>query len=157
MGLRRCALLGTLLCELVLRRHPFESSISAPPSGPPPTPAPQSSQDKLVDPSSVTHMFKITETIGCVMTGVLPDSKSAVMKARQMAAAFEFDNGYPVPVAYLAKKIADENQIYTQAAYKRSMACIMILGRCARGRGGGARVVAALALRARRLTRPPHS
>ncbi len=45
-----------------------------------------------------------------------------------MAAEFEFDNGYPIPVAYLAKKIADENQIYTQAAYKRSSAVVMILG-----------------------------
>ena len=90
-------------------------------------------QDKLVDPSSVTHLFKITESIGCVMTGVHPDAKSAVMKARQVAAEFEFDHGYPMPCAYLAKKLADENQIYTQAAYKRSMACIMILGRCGQG------------------------
>ena len=37
-----------------------------------------------------------------------------VRKAREMAAEFEFDNGYPIPVHYLAKKIADENQIYTQ-------------------------------------------
>jgi 20S proteasome alpha/beta subunit len=37
-----------------------------------------------------------------------------VLKARQMAAEFEFNNGYPIPVAYLAKKMADENQIYTQ-------------------------------------------
>ena len=50
-----------------------------------------------------------------------------MQKARQIAAEFEFDNGYAQPVAYLAKKIADENQIYTQAAYKRSFACIMML------------------------------
>lgn len=84
--------------------------------------------DKLVDASSVTHLFKLTENIGCVMTGMLPDSKSMISKTRQTAAGFEFDNGYPIPVHYLARKVADEAQIYTQAAYKRSTAAIMIVG-----------------------------
>jgi len=84
--------------------------------------------DKLVDAASVTHLFKITENIGAVMTGVLPDAASAVAKARQFAAEFQFDHGFAIPVAYLAKKMADENQIYTQAAYKRTLACIMMLG-----------------------------
>lgn len=85
-------------------------------------------QDKLIDASSVSHLFKITEKIGCVMTGLLPDAKSLVLKARQIAAEFEFDNGYPIPSPYLAKRIADDNQVYTQHAYKRSTAAIMILG-----------------------------
>jgi hypothetical protein len=28
-------------------------------------------QEKLVDPTSVTHLFNITPTIGCVMTGMI--------------------------------------------------------------------------------------
>jgi hypothetical protein len=28
-------------------------------------------QDKLIDPTSVTHVFKITNKIGCVMTGMI--------------------------------------------------------------------------------------
>lgn len=84
--------------------------------------------DKLIDASCVSHLFKLTENIGCVMTGILPDAKSTVQKTRQMAAQFDFDNGYPIPVHYLATKVADEAQIYTQAAYKRSSAAIMIVG-----------------------------
>jgi 20S proteasome subunit alpha 1 len=43
----------------------------------------------LIDPSSVTHLFRITDNIGCVMTGPLPDALSAVTKARSIAAEFQ--------------------------------------------------------------------
>lgn len=85
-------------------------------------------QDKLIDPSSITHLYKLTDNIGCVMTGLIPDIKGLIRKSREFAAEFEFENGYPIPVAYLAKKIADEAQIYTQQAAKRSAAAVMILG-----------------------------
>lgn len=85
-------------------------------------------QDKLIDPSSVTHLFKLTEKIGCVMTGIIPDCKAVVRKAREFAAEFEFEHGYTIPVHYLARKVADEAQIYTQQAAKRSAAAVMILG-----------------------------
>ena len=131
-------------------------------------------QDKLIDAASITHVFKLTEHIACVVTGQIrewrdarsggprawrrgsrvcarvrvlrakvrghpppppppptrhraADARSQVQKARQMASEFEFNNGYAIPVAYLAKKLADENQIYTQHAYRRSLAVIMLL------------------------------
>ena len=28
-------------------------------------------QDKLLDPESITHLFQITPTIGCVVTGLI--------------------------------------------------------------------------------------
>ncbi len=85
-------------------------------------------QDKLVDASSVTHLFRLSSRVGCVMTGLLPDCKAQVEKARQLAAEFEHENGYPCPCHYLAKLVADEAQLLTQAPFKRSSACVMILG-----------------------------
>jgi 20S proteasome subunit alpha 1 len=34
-------------------------------------------QDKLLDPETITHLFQITPTIGCVMTGMIGGSSSA--------------------------------------------------------------------------------
>ena len=50
------------------------------------------------------------------------------MKARQDAAEFKFKYGYEIPVHFLAQKVADNNQIYTQHSGKRAMAATMILG-----------------------------
>ena len=42
--------------------------------------------DKLLDPTSVTSMFKITKGIGMCTTGVPADSRQLVQEARQKAA-----------------------------------------------------------------------
>ena len=39
------------------------------------------------------------------------DGIQLLSKVRQMAAEFRYDHGYEIPVHYLAKKIADENQV----------------------------------------------
>jgi len=84
-------------------------------------------KDRLVDPSSLTHLFQITPDIGCVMTGPLPDCRSQVVRARQEAADFEYKYGYAIPVSHLAKRMADVAQASTQYAGRRCMAVVMIL------------------------------
>jgi len=84
-------------------------------------------EDKLVDESTVTRMYTITPTIGVVVTGRVPDARGLVYKARSIAADFEFDNGYPIPVRHLANELANYNQIFTQHAYKRVPGCSVML------------------------------
>lgn len=77
--------------------------------------------DKLIDPTSVTSVFRLSENHGCIATGVLTDAKAMVQRTRSEAAEFKFQYAYEIPVEYLAKRVADENQIYTQHAYMRPL------------------------------------
>mmetsp|Transcript_16116 Transcript_16116/g.18066 ORF Transcript_16116/g.18066 Transcript_16116/m.18066 type:complete len:246 (+) Transcript_16116:243-980(+) len=80
--------------------------------------------DRLMEPSSVTHLFKLTQKIGCCVTGPMADSKSMVQRARHEAGKWAFDNGYNMPVSTLARRMADLAQVNTQAASSRPLACI---------------------------------
>lgn len=83
--------------------------------------------DRLIDPSSLSNIHRITDTIGCLMIGLLPDIKVQVDRVRYEANEFAYNNGYPMPVHVLAKRMADICQVYTQEASGRALACIMLL------------------------------
>lgn len=77
--------------------------------------------DKLIVPSSVTTLYTISDGIGCCATGMPADARSQIQKARQEAADFRNQFAYECPPSYLAGRMADENQVYTQHAYMRPM------------------------------------
>lgn len=83
--------------------------------------------DRLVDPSSVSSIYRITDTIGCLMIGLIPDIRSQVERLRYEANEFRYANGFSMPVHVLARRIADICQVYTQEASNRALACVMLL------------------------------
>uniref|UniRef100_A0A671DM87 Proteasome 20S subunit alpha 6 n=1 Tax=Rhinolophus ferrumequinum TaxID=59479 RepID=A0A671DM87_RHIFE len=70
--------------------------------------------DKLLDSSTVTHLFKIMENIG-------------VQKARCEAANWKYKYGCEIPVDLLCQRIAAISQVCTQNTEMRPLACCMIL------------------------------
>eukprot|EP00605_Chrysophyceae_sp_TOSAG23-4_P001743 GSChrysophyteH1.ASY1.ANO1.1930.1 assembled CDS len=82
--------------------------------------------DRLVDSSSLTNIYRVTDTIGTLMIGYPPDIRAQVDRVRYEANEFQYNNGYAIPVHVLAKRIADICQVYTQEASSRAM-CVMML------------------------------
>ncbi|KAI2397603.1 Proteasome subunit YC7alpha/Y8 (protease yscE subunit 7) [Ophidiomyces ophidiicola] len=77
--------------------------------------------DKLIDPSSVSHVFKISPNVGCVVTGSIADGRASINRARSEAAEFKYKFGYEMPCDVLAKRLANISQVYTQRAYMRPL------------------------------------
>ncbi|PHH67866.1 hypothetical protein CDD82_1042 [Ophiocordyceps australis] len=75
--------------------------------------------DKLIDPSSVSHIFKISPSVGCVITGSIADARAFAQRAQGEAAEFRYKFGYEMPADVLAKRLANISQVYTQRAYMR--------------------------------------
>jgi len=83
--------------------------------------------DKLMKPESLTSMFLLNKEIGTCITGRMPDGRHVVNQARQEAFDYEYDYGVNIPVATLAKRIADKAQVYTQEAGGRAMGVTLTL------------------------------
>jgi 20S proteasome alpha/beta subunit len=77
--------------------------------------------DKLLDPATISHVYHITPSIGCVMTGMVADARAQVMRAQAEAADWRYKFGYEIDPEALAKRLANINQVYTQRAAMRPL------------------------------------
>ncbi|OHT03381.1 Family T1, proteasome alpha subunit, threonine peptidase [Tritrichomonas foetus] len=84
-------------------------------------------QDKLIDPSTVTHMFRISEHVGACLVGLLPDILYICRRLRYEAAQFDFKNGFEIPVSVLATRLSEIHQIESQYAGARPTAVSALL------------------------------
>ena len=83
--------------------------------------------DRMIEPESVTNIFRITPSVGCLVTGREPDGRAWVSRLRQEAFEYLQDNGHQVPVDVLALRAADIVQLYTQKSFMRAYAVELIL------------------------------
>lgn len=83
--------------------------------------------DNTIDIKSVTNLYRITDHIGCVITGLQADCVAQVQRAREKAVTYLDKYGYEIPISVLARKVADKCQLYTQRAEMRVLGCVMVL------------------------------
>lgn len=73
----------------------------------------------LLDSSTLTHSFKITENTGPVVSGMTGDSRSQEQRACYETAKWKCKYGYEIPVGMLCKRTAERFRIYTQITEMR--------------------------------------
>ncbi|KAJ4459099.1 putative Proteasome subunit alpha type-6-B [Paratrimastix pyriformis] len=83
--------------------------------------------DKLIDPDTVKHVYRVTEHIGGLFVGIQADARQLLHRVRIMAANFKLEHGIEIPCDYLAKMVADDFQFFTQHAYSRPLGVSLML------------------------------
>jgi len=73
------------------------------------------SSSALVDDGSIEKVSQVCENIGLVYSGMGPDARVLVAKARKSAQVYKRTYGEYPPVAMLVKEVAAVMQEYTQS------------------------------------------
>ncbi|WP_440060197.1 archaeal proteasome endopeptidase complex subunit alpha [Thermogladius sp. 4427co] len=80
----------------------------------------------LIDDNMVQKIFKIDDHIGASFAGIASDGRVLIDYARQVSLIHRFYYDEPVPIEYVAKKVSDVKQAYTQHAGVRPFGVAVI-------------------------------
>jgi len=83
--------------------------------------------DKMLDPSTITSLWRISDQVGAAIIGHMGDARFQAQRMRQEAAEFHDKFDYVCPVDYLAHRMGDVAQIYTQHAYMRPIGTATVM------------------------------
>ena len=78
--------------------------------------------NQLVEPSTVTHMFRITPHVGACLVGLAADVSYLSRILRYYATNFQYDNGFEMPISLLATRLSEIHQQESQFAGLRPTA-----------------------------------
>ena len=81
--------------------------------------------DKLIVADSVTNIFNISDSLGAVIVGSMPDARFVVQWLQNQASDFKFKFKYEVPVHVLAQRLSQQLQKFSQYAGIRPF-CVMV-------------------------------
>lgn len=73
----------------------------------------------LLDSSTLTHSFKITENTGPVVSGMTGDNRSQEQRSCYETAKWKWKYAYEIPVGMLCNRTAERSRIYTQITEMR--------------------------------------
>jgi len=77
--------------------------------------------DKLIDPDTVRHVYKVAPHIGGLFVGIQADAHQLLHRVRIIAANWKHEHGMEISCDYLAKLVADDFQFFTQHSYSRPL------------------------------------
>jgi len=77
--------------------------------------------DKLIDASTMSRIWSLGGTNGCVVCGLSADSREYVRRARHETIRWNYKNAYDMPTDMLAKRMASIAQVYTQEPGTRAL------------------------------------
>ncbi len=89
--------------------------------------AEKKTRNKLAETKNTEKLFKIDDSIGCVVAGLIADGRALVDYARIDAQTNRMTHNERIPVAILAKKICEFMRLHTQHAGLRPFGVSLLI------------------------------
>jgi proteasome alpha subunit len=84
--------------------------------------------EKLIIPESIEKVFKINNTTGAAMSGMIADGRALVEKAQMEAQQHQLTYSEPADMLLMIKKISSDMQVFTQYGGARPYGVSILFG-----------------------------